>query len=173
MEIPRTVYLGLGSNRGDRAANIARAIEALAAAGLRITRRSSLYATQPVPPLAARTQKVFLNCCVEAETTLMPRQLLRVVRGIELAGGRRRLARGAPRTIDIDILLYGLSCLRSADLQLPHPRMAERRFVLLPLREIAPTLRHPLLKKTVVGLLAGLRDSSRVTRWRAGEDAGR
>ena len=158
-----TVYFSLGSNVGDRAANIARAMEALASAGVNITRQSSLYQTEPVD---FRTQSWFLNCCLEAETALMPRQLLRVVREIEHTLGRRRMVARGPRTIDIDILLYGSSRVRMRDLELPHPRMAERRFVLVPLNEIAPALRHPTLKNTVAGLLADLRDRSRVVKHR-------
>ena len=136
VERKRTVYLSLGSNVGDRAAHIARAIKGLEAAGLRIARQSSLYETEPVAP-AAGTQRMYLNCCLEAETTLMPRQLLRVTQEIEQRLGRRRsrfAGRSSPRTMDIDILLYGSSRLRMTDLVIPHPRLAERRFVLVPLR---------------------------------------
>jgi 2-amino-4-hydroxy-6-hydroxymethyldihydropteridine diphosphokinase len=162
----KTIYLSLGSNIGDRAEHIARAIAALEAAGLRVTRRSSLYATEPV---GVRTQSWFLNCCLEAETTLMPRQLLRVVREVERQFGRRRLgpgSAGGPRTVDIDILFHGATRMRSRELELPHPRIAERRFVLIPLREIAPGLRHPALRRTVAELLSETRDRSRVVKFR-------
>lgn len=162
MRQTKTIYLSLGSNIGDRAAHIARAVEALAAAGVRITRQSSLYATEPVD---FRTQSWFLNCCVEAETELMPRQLLHVLQEIERALGCRRLVRRGPRTIDIDILFYGSSCISSPDLEIPHPRMAARRFVLAPLAEIASTLRHPALGCTISRLLAATSDQGRVTRW--------
>lgn len=162
MEKLRTVYLSLGSNIGDRAANIARAVEALAAAGLRITQQSLLYATEAV---SIRTQAWFLNCCVEAETDLMPRRLLHVTQGIERELGGRHLVRRGPRTIDIDLLLYGTTRMRTRELELPHPRLAERRFVLIPLREIAPALRHPALRKTIAELLADCPDRSRVTHW--------
>jgi len=158
---PKTVYLSLGSNVGERAAHVARAVEALGAAGVRVLRRSSLYATEPVD---LRTQSWFLNCVVEAETELMPRQLLRVVQGIERALGRRRLVRRGPRTIDIDILFYGGDIIRARDLVIPHPRIAERRFVLVPLRELAPSLHHPALRKTASELLAATRDRSQVRR---------
>ena len=157
----KTIYLSLGSNVGDRAAHLAAGIAALEAAGVRVTQRSSLYATEPVD---FQTQSWFLNCVVAAETDLMPRQLLRVIREIERRLGRRRLVRRGPRTLDIDILFYGGAIVRARDLVIPHPRLPERRFVLAPLREIAPTLRHPLLGKTIAELLAELRDSSRVRR---------
>jgi 2-amino-4-hydroxy-6-hydroxymethyldihydropteridine diphosphokinase len=161
----RTVYLSLGSNVGDRAAQIARAVKALTAAGVRVARQSSLYATEPVPAPAGRTQRWFLNCVLEAETDLMPRQLLRVLQIIERSLGRKRLVPRGPRVIDIDILLYGASVVRAADLEVPHPRMAERRFVLVPLAELTPLLRHPTLHKTIAELLAETPDRSSVRRW--------
>ncbi len=160
----KIVYLSLGSNLGDRAAHLARAMELLAAAGVRVLRRSSLYATEPVD---VRGQQWFLNCVLEAETRLMPRQLLRLVLDIEHRLGRRRLVRRGPRVIDIDILLYGSTHVRSPELELPHPRMAERRFVLVALNEIAPALAHPTLRKTVAELLAETLDRSSVRRWEA------
>ncbi len=158
----KTIYLSLGSNVGDRAAQIARAISALGDAGMRVARQSSLYATEPVD---CRTQSWFLNCVLEAETDLMPRQLLRALQQIERSLGRKKMALRGPRTIDIDILLYGASVVRAAELEVPHPRMAERRFVLVPLAELSPTLRHPTLRKTVAELLAETPDRSRVRRW--------
>ncbi len=159
----KTIYLSLGSNVGDRAARIARAVEALAAAGLRVARQSSLYSTEPVD---VRTQSWFLNCVLEAETDLMPRQLLRVLQGVEHSLGRKKLVRRGPRAIDIDLLLYGASVVHAAELEVPHPRMAERRFVLVPLAELAPMLRHPTLHRTVSELLAETPDRSSVRRWR-------
>jgi 2-amino-4-hydroxy-6-hydroxymethyldihydropteridine diphosphokinase len=158
----KTIYLSLGSNVGSRDQNIARAIGAMSARGLRIVRQSSLFVTEPVD---IPTQSWFLNCAVEAETDLMPRQLLHVLQEIEHALGRRRLVRRGPRVIDIDILLYGSNIIRSPDLEVPHPRMTERRFVLVPLREIAPSLRHPSLKMTIAELLASTPDLSHVHPW--------
>ncbi len=163
MGLRKTVYLSLGSNLGDRRAHLARAQQALQAAGIRILRQASLYATEPV---GRATQPWFLNTVVEAETELMPRQLLRAVQDIERRLGRRRLVRSGPRVVDIDILFYGTSVVRSAELQIPHPRLAERRFVLAPLRELAPTLRHPILGRTVAELLATVPDYAQVRRWR-------
>jgi 2-amino-4-hydroxy-6-hydroxymethyldihydropteridine diphosphokinase len=162
----KLIYLSLGSNLGDRAANLSRAVELLARNGVEVLRQSPLYATEPVGFTA---QPWFLNCVVEAQTELMPRQLLRVVQQVERALGRRRAVEGGPRTIDLDILLYGSSVIRAAGLEVPHPRMIERRFVLVPLRDLAPALRHPQLGLTVSELLASSADKCRVRRWRAAE----
>ncbi len=158
----KTIYLSLGSNVGDRAAQLAAAAEALRAAGVRVARQSSLYATEPVD---VPEQNWFLNCAVEAETSLMPRQLLHALQKIERRLGRKKLAVRGPRAMDVDILLYGSSVVRAADLEIPHPRMTERRFVLVPLAEIAPALRHPTLHRTIAELLAATPDRSRVRRW--------
>jgi 2-amino-4-hydroxy-6-hydroxymethyldihydropteridine diphosphokinase len=154
-----TVYLSLGSNLGDRAANIERALSRLDEEGVRIVRRSSFYQTEPVE---LRQQGWFLNIAVEAETELMPRQLLRAIRNIERELGRKRIVRSGPRTIDIDILLFGANRVNAAELEIPHPRMTERRFVLVPMAEIAPALRHPVLRSTMTELLAATADRSHV-----------
>jgi 2-amino-4-hydroxy-6-hydroxymethyldihydropteridine diphosphokinase len=156
------VYLSLGSNLGDRALQIKKALKRLEEEGVRITRRSSMYETEPVE---FHKQGWFLNCAVETETELTPRQLLRVVRTIEKELGRKRVVRSGPRTLDIDILIYGDTLLRGEELEIPHPRMAQRRFVLVPMAEVAPALRHPGLHLTMAQLLEATSDRSQVHTW--------
>jgi 2-amino-4-hydroxy-6-hydroxymethyldihydropteridine diphosphokinase len=149
----KTVYLGLGSNVGDREANLREALERLESAEIRVVRRSSLYETEPQD---VRDQPWFLNAVVEAETELFPLQLLGCTQNIEREMGRRRLTPKGPRNIDIDILFYGRSVINTADLEIPHPRVAQRRFVLEPFSEIAPEFRHPESGKTAREMLAAL-----------------
>jgi 2-amino-4-hydroxy-6-hydroxymethyldihydropteridine diphosphokinase len=162
MDASHTAYLSLGSNIGDRSANLERAVELLVSCGLRIVKRSSLYVTEP---LDFGPQREFLNCVIEVETSLMPRQLLRATQEVEREMGRRRFARRGPRVIDIDLLLFGANVMRAPELEIPHPRMAERRFVLVPLAEIAPSVRHPGLKASIQELLAACPDRAQVRRW--------
>ncbi len=146
----KTAYLGLGSNVGIREQHIEQALSKLAAPDLRIARVSSVYETEPVGFTAQRS---FLNLVAEIETELFPMQLLARIGKIEQALGRVRTVPNGPRTIDVDILLYGRAVIRSARLEVPHPRIAERRFVLVPLAELAPELRHPVTHKTVRAML--------------------
>jgi 2-amino-4-hydroxy-6-hydroxymethyldihydropteridine diphosphokinase len=157
----KIAYLGLGSNLGDREANLRQAIAALSHHDVRVLKQSSFYETEP---REMTDQGWFLNCVVEVETRLMPVQLLHVLLSIERAMGRKRLVKSGPRIIDMDILLYATSIIRSPDLEVPHPRMAERRFVLAPLIEIGPDLRHPVLQKTVTELLPLLGPEDGVVR---------
>ncbi len=157
----KTVYLSLGSNVGDRVKNLRAAVAALQTVGVRVTRVSSFYETEPVDFLE---QAWFLNCAVEGETDVPALELLRALRGIELQMGSRKLVAKGPRLIDMDILLYGSEVLDTPELQVPHPRMHLRRFVLVPLAEIAPTLKHPSWPKTVSEMVSATTDSSEVRR---------
>jgi 2-amino-4-hydroxy-6-hydroxymethyldihydropteridine diphosphokinase len=146
----KTIYLSLGSNLGDRNANLRAAVERLGAPDLRVLRVSPIYETEPVDNT---DQGWFLNLVVEAETTLFPLQLLARTQKIERALGRVRTVPKGPRTIDIDILLYGTAVMHTGKLEIPHPRLAERRFVLAPLHDLAPELRHPVTRATVAEML--------------------
>ena len=145
----KTAYLGLGSNVGDREENLRAAIERLRAV-VQVLRISPVYETDPVE---FTEQRRFLNLVVEAETELFPMQLLTRTARVERELGRVRTVAKGPRTIDIDILLYGKTAVRSGRLEIPHPRMAERRFVLAPLADLAPDLRHPVNRRTVREML--------------------
>jgi 2-amino-4-hydroxy-6-hydroxymethyldihydropteridine diphosphokinase len=149
----KTVYLALGANVGGREHNLQAAIDALHRGDLRITRISPVYETEP---MGLRNQPWFLNLVVEAHTTLFPRQLLKRLHTIEKDLGRQRHVVNGPRTIDIDILFYGGFTIGTPELTVPHPRLHERRFVLQPLADLAPELRHPGSRKTVKELLASL-----------------
>lgn len=156
-----TIFLSLGSNIGDRAKNLRAAIAALADAKVRVTRVSSFYETEPVD---LAEQPWFLNCAVQVETELPPLELLRALRGIESHMGSKKLVPKGPRLIDLDILLYGNETIDKPELQVPHPRMLLRKFVLAPLAEIAPNTTHPSWKGTVSQLLANMGHSSVVRR---------
>ncbi len=151
----KTVYLALGSNLGNREEHLRTALERLAARDVGILRRSSVYETEPRDLL---DQPWFLNMVVEAGTALFPMQLLARIQSIERAMGRERRAPKGPRNIDIDILLYGKSVIHASALDVPHPRLTERRFVLEPLAELAPDLRHPVTGRTTREMLSDTLD---------------
>lgn len=161
----KRVYLSLGSNVGDRAAQIRRALEALSQAGFEIRRVSSFYRTEPLDFLP---QRWFVNCVAEVGTELMPLQLLKTLQETERALGRRPGVSKGPRPIDIDILLYENVVVRSSVLTIPHERMSERRFVLIPLRELAARTRHPVTQRTIQEMLHETEDISQVVRLKDG-----
>ena len=146
----KRVYLGLGSNLGDREAMLKSAIDQLESPDLHVLRTSSIRETAPAYVL---DQPYFLNQVVEAETSLFPKQLLSRLKKIEIALGRKPTRPKGPRAIDLDILFYADAVVSMADLEIPHPGIAERRFVLEPLAELAPDLRHPVSGKTVREML--------------------
>ena len=157
-----TVYLSLGSNMGDRAGNIARALAALRQRGVRVTQESSLYETEP---LEIREQPWFLNCAIAVETGFSPERLMEVLLEIERVMGRERVVPMGPRLIDMDILLYGSDIVKEPGLEIPHPRMAERKFVLVPLAEIAGEANHPVAMMTIAEMLEATADRSEVRKW--------
>jgi 2-amino-4-hydroxy-6-hydroxymethyldihydropteridine diphosphokinase len=155
------VYLSLGSNLGDRTANLKAAITALPSANFQVQKVSSFYETEPVDYL---DQPWFLNCVVEGETNSQPIDLLRALRAIESQLGSEKAFAKGPRLLDIDILLFGDLSLDAAELQIPHPRMLERKFVLAPLSEIAPLLRLPQWSGNASELLSKTPDTTSVKR---------
>lgn len=149
----KTVYLALGSNLGDRMGNLREALGRLAKAGLAVAAVSSIYETRA---MYKTDQPDFLNLVVEAKTEMLPKVMIRRLQKIERELGRRRLMANGPRTIDIDVLLFGRFVIQTPELTVPHPRMEERRFVLEPLAEIAASVRHPVTKKTAAEMLAAV-----------------
>jgi 2-amino-4-hydroxy-6-hydroxymethyldihydropteridine diphosphokinase len=158
--VANLVYISLGSNVGDRAANLRAAVERLGETGS-IQAKSGFYETEPVE---LRDQPWFLNSVIGLETSLSPIALLKRVLAIEQEMGRIRMRDKGPRSIDIDILLFGNDVVEEQGLKIPHPAMHQRRFVLEPLAEIAPEVLHPQLRKTARDLLAGLPAGQRVRR---------
>jgi 2-amino-4-hydroxy-6-hydroxymethyldihydropteridine diphosphokinase len=159
------IYVGLGSNLGDRAGHLLLAVRGMLEAGFEVSRLSAVYETAPVE---VREQPAFLNMVAELRAPLFsPEQTLARLLRIEYALGRRRETARGPRTVDLDLLLYGDEQRATEFLQLPHPRLHERRFVLTPLAELVPELLHPTLHRTIQQLLAELPDRSEVKRWKS------
>ena len=159
--MPGGVFIGLGSNLGDRRANIADALDRIRKLpDTRVMKESSLYESEP----HGDAKTWFVNGAIEVETTLSPDNLLKKLKGIESAMGRKRVKgkRWGSRIIDLDVLFYGSLVLRKRTLKVPHPEVPNRRFVLLPLSELAPQLIHPVLQVTVSDLLASTKDRKKV-----------
>jgi len=158
----KRAYISIGSNLGDRAGYLRRALDLVQEQkGARLVQVSSLYETEPVGGVE---QGKFLNAVFSLDTALGPYELLGVLQEIEAHLGRKRDLRWGPRTVDLDILCYGETVLEDPLLTLPHPRLTERAFVLVPLVEIAPSLEHPLSGKTMAAHLEALADRGGVVR---------
>lgn len=158
---PVAVYLGLGSNMGNRQDNLDRALNLLSQR-LRMGQVSSIYDTEPV---GNTEQPRFLNLACQVFTSLAPAEMLTLAKGIELKLGRTPGTSNASRPVDVDILFYGEKVIKTRELAIPHPRLAERAFVLVPLDEIAPDLVHPVSGKTVRELLQAVTETQGVLKW--------
>jgi 2-amino-4-hydroxy-6-hydroxymethyldihydropteridine diphosphokinase len=163
----QNAYVGLGSNLGDRAGYLLLAVRGMLDAGFDVIRLSSIYETEPVE---YENQPAFLNMVAELRSSTLPppEQLLARLLRIEYGLGRTRDIHMGPRTIDLDLLIFKDQHIETQFLTVPHPRIALRRFVLVPLNELVPSLIHPVLGKSISDLLAQTKDRSTVTRWTAG-----
>jgi 2-amino-4-hydroxy-6-hydroxymethyldihydropteridine diphosphokinase len=160
--MPQSVLIGLGSNLGDRRANILEALERISKLPeTRLLKESSLYESEP----HGDAKTWFVNGVIEIDTAFSPDALLKKLKAIESAMGRKRVKgkRWGSRIIDLDILLYGSLVVNKRPLKIPHPELQNRRFVLLPLSELAPQMIHPVLQATVSDLLAGVKDAKKIT----------
>lgn len=158
-----TAYVGLGSNEGFRAGNILLAVRGLMEAGLRVVRLSALYETEPI---AVNDHAPYLNMVAEIEVrNITPKQIMARMVRIEYLLGRRHKFLKAPRTIDLDLLTFADKSIDTESLTVPHSRMHIRKFVLVPMAELAPDLMHPVEKKTIQQLLDEVDDDSKVERW--------
>ena len=165
-----TAYIGLGSNLGDRAGNLLLAVRGLMEAGLHVDRLSAIYEAEPV---GVKDHGNYLNMVAEITlTNITPSQILARMIRLEYLLGRRHKFLQAPRTADLDLLLYGDSDIKTDFLQVPHSKLQERRFVLVPLAELAPHLIHPVLNKTIAKVLENVDDPSKVVRWYPNEELG-
>jgi 2-amino-4-hydroxy-6-hydroxymethyldihydropteridine diphosphokinase len=157
-----TVYLSAGTNLGDRDTNLREAISSLNRFRAVVRRVSSIYETEPV---GYSNQPWFLNIAIEVDTDLSPLALVDSCQEIEQVHGRERSFANAPRTLDLDILLYDDMVTRTSRLTIPHPRMTERKFVLVPLAELVPEVIHPILKQSIKALLDSCQDRSQVRKY--------
>lgn len=147
------VYIGIGSNIGNREENCQKALELIIKSGIKVKKCSSMIETEP---WGVKEQPRFINMAIEIETELNPEELLGLLKKIEGTLGRRQTTRWGPREIDLDILLYDDMILKTPELEIPHPLLHKREFVLQPLAEIAPDKIHPVFKKSVKELLLNL-----------------
>ncbi|MEW6068932.1 MAG: 2-amino-4-hydroxy-6-hydroxymethyldihydropteridine diphosphokinase [Nitrospirota bacterium] len=153
------VYIGIGSNLGDRHKNCEHAIELLEKRGIIVKKKSSMHETAP---WGIKDQPVFINMVIEIETGLKPKELLRLLKDVEKEAGRKETFKWGPRIIDLDILLFDDIVLNENDLKIPHPSMHKRDFVLMPLCEIAPDIKHPVLNLSVKDLMQKLSNGQNI-----------
>jgi len=152
------VYIGVGSNLGDRRANCLEAIEHLKKRGIHVIRQSSMIETEP---WGVEDQPQFINMVIEAETDFSPQELIRKLKECEQVMGRIRSHRWGPRLIDLDILFYDDLVLETEELKIPHPEVQNREFVLRPMCELAPEMKHPVLRKSIRELFEALENRNR------------